>query len=136
MTSMRRNHQDGAIDPETGKLLDAPKSPSSPKMDEEDQVPQPESTQFDKHPLSPRYSPLKAIAACALYCCCSVSMVLVNKSLASRYVASSNFGFSHFKKPSHNKFTLALKKLQSSNRKGESQFSSCRLPSNCCCDCC
>lgn len=28
----------------------------------------------------------KAISSCLLYCFCSVSMVLVNKSLASRYV--------------------------------------------------
>lgn len=28
----------------------------------------------------------KAVSACALYSACSVSMILVNKSLASRYV--------------------------------------------------
>ncbi len=92
MTSMRRNNQDSAADSEAGKLLEVPTptSPSSPKMDEEEQKPPPESPQFDKHPQSPRYSPLKAICACILYCFCSVSMVLVNKSLASRYVDISS----------------------------------------------
>ena len=32
----------------------------------------------------------KALSSCALYCFCSVSMVLVNKSLASRSVLSSS----------------------------------------------
>mmetsp|Transcript_15829 Transcript_15829/g.23805 ORF Transcript_15829/g.23805 Transcript_15829/m.23805 type:complete len:359 (-) Transcript_15829:120-1196(-) len=83
MTSMRRNNQD-VSDPETGKLLEVPTSPSS-TVDEDESQPPPESPQFDKHPMSPRYSPLKAICACVLYCFCSVSMVLVNKSLASSY---------------------------------------------------
>jgi hypothetical protein len=30
--------------------------------------------------------PTKAVTACAMYSACSVSMILVNKSLASRYV--------------------------------------------------
>lgn len=59
-------------DPEMGKLLDSTnESKSSPTKD---------TTAYKD---SKGYAG-KAVSACALYIFCSVSMVLVNKSLASR----------------------------------------------------
>ena len=80
MTSLRRNNQEGS-DPEVGKLLEV----SIPANGEQEESKSP-SPKFDSLPLSPQNStsPSKAICACLLYSFCSVSMVLVNKSLASR----------------------------------------------------
>ena len=89
MTSLRRNNVD-ASDPETGNLLaDKPVTPTS----NNGKTNQSESPQIQKPTIiSPTNtsggaagSPIKAIMACALYSFCSVSMVLTNKSLASRY---------------------------------------------------
>jgi hypothetical protein len=71
MTSLRGNN---AGDLETGKLMAVPVTPVGK---EEEKVPH--SPQQSKPT-----STLMAIAACTLYSFCSVSMVLVNKSLASR----------------------------------------------------
>lgn len=89
MTSLRRNNVDTS-DPEKGNLLDD--NPSSPTKNN-GKTNQSESPQIVKPTSSPRTSggatgsPIKAIAACALYSFCSVSMVLTNKSLASRYAS-------------------------------------------------
>lgn len=48
----------------------------------------------------------KAISACSLYSFCSVSMILVNKSLASRYEAFSFIFFLH-----HQSFILICTQL-------------------------
>lgn len=82
-------------DPETGKLLEGQAPPSSPQgiiqqnnNDDEESNPSSDAIPRQRSPSKAILSSswIKATASCALYSFCSVSMVLVNKSLASRYV--------------------------------------------------
>lgn len=90
MTSLRRNNnqnnEDGGVDVEHSKLLEVPASPSisHSENDEDDNKVATSPRSQNKDVLS--YSSVKAITSCLLYSFCSVSMVLVNKSLASRLV--------------------------------------------------
>lgn len=79
---MRRNNQErDNLDVETGKLLDVSVSPKS----RIEKSPTLETVGNLRSPQNATTSPLKAVLACLLYSFCSVSMVLVNKSLASSY---------------------------------------------------
>ena len=83
-------------DLETGKLLEGQAPPSSPQSiihqnnnnDDEESNPSSDAIPRQHSPSKAILSSslIKATASCALYSFCSVSMVLVNKSLASRYV--------------------------------------------------
>ena len=89
MTSLRRNNnqniEDDGVDVEHSKLLEVTASPiSHSEFNEDDNKVATSPRSQNKDGLS--YSSMRAITSCLLYCFCSVSMVLVNKSLASRLV--------------------------------------------------
>ncbi len=67
------NQKNDSTDPEIGKLIE-PKANTQTVKD---------SAAYAE---SKKGSAGKAVSSCLLYTFCSVSMVLVNKSLASRYV--------------------------------------------------
>jgi hypothetical protein len=84
-------HSRGSDDVELGPLLSKEDESDHSNVDLDDDDP----NEKEPSPLKGSFvrllqssGSLKSLSACVLYSFCSVSMILVNKSLASRYVAS------------------------------------------------